>query len=150
MISASSLKRAVKSKKVLIDSNIIIYLTDMVQPYAALAQRLFQMIEAGDAEAVISILSISEVMHGPLRKGDGRIAMEARDFLYNFPNSYCQDITYEVLEKVGHDGRVDWKKLRTADSLIIASGLLNEVDLFISNDEHFKKSISPGMLLAFH
>jgi len=150
MISASSLIKAVQNKKVLIDSNIIIYLTDTVQPYAALAQRLFQMVETGLAEAVISILSVSEVMHGPLKIGDGHIAMEVRDFLYHFPNSYCQDITYEVLEKVGQDNRIDWRKLRTADSLIIASGILNEVDLFISNDGHFKKSISREMILSFN
>jgi len=68
MISISTLKKAVQSKRVLIDSNIIIYLTDSVQPYVSLAQTLFRMIEAGEAEAVLSILSMGEVVQGPLKK----------------------------------------------------------------------------------
>ena len=104
---------------------------------------------AGDAEAVISILSISEVMQGPLRKGYNHIAIEVRDYLVNFPNSRCQEVTLEVLERVGKNDRVGWKGLRTVDSLIIASGILNHVDLFISNDRHFKRSLPREMLLSF-
>ena len=149
MISELSLKKAVKGKKVLIDSNIIIYLTDSIQPYDYLARLLFQILEDGDIEAVISILTISEVMQGPLRRGNNKIAFEVRDYLVNFPNSYCQDITFDVLEKIGNDSRVNWKMLRTVDSLIIASGILHNVSLFISNDNHFKKSLPRNMLLSF-
>ncbi len=149
MISASTLKKSVQGKRVLIDSNIIIYLTDSIQPYEPLAQLLFKMVEDGAVEAVISILSISEVMQGPLRKGYSNIAMEVRDYLANFPNCQCQGLNFEVLEKVGRDDRFDWKGLRSVDSLIVASGIINNVDLFISNDRHFRKSLLPEMLLAF-
>jgi predicted nucleic acid-binding protein len=149
LISEAALKRAVTGQKVLIDSNIIIYLTDAVQPYGLRAQFLFKMIEAGDAQAVISILSIAEVMQGALRKGYNSAAREVRDYLVNFPNSHFQEITFEVLEKVGNDPRVDWKGLRTVDSLIVASGIINHVDLFITNDRHFKKSLQQNMILSF-
>ena len=107
------------------------------------------MIEGGVSHAVISILSVSEVMQGPLRAGKTDIAMAVKSYLLNFPNSDCQQITFEVLDRVGKDERVNWKTLRAVDSLIIASGLHAKADLFISNDRHFLKSISPGMLLAF-
>jgi len=149
MISAATLKKSVQGKRVLIDSNIIIYLTDSIQPYEPLAQLLFKMVEDGGVEAVISILSISEVMQGPLRKGYCNVAMEVRDYLANFPNCQCQEINFEVLEKVGQDDRLDWKGLRTVDSLIVASGIINNVDLFVSNDGHFRKSLLPEMLLSF-
>ena len=149
MISASTLKKSVQGKKVLIDSNIIIYLTDSIQPYEPLAQLLFKMVEDGGVEAVISILSISEVMRGPLRKGYSNTAMEVRDYLANFPNCQCQGINFEVLEKVGRDDRFAWKGLRSVDSLIVACGIINNVDLFISNDRHFRKSLLPEMLLSF-
>ncbi len=144
----TTIKKAIQNKKVLIDSNIIIYLTDSIQPYAPAAQQLFSMVESGDAQAVISILSISEVMHGPLRKGYEHIALEVRDYLINFPNSRSQEITCDVLEIIGKDERIDWKRLRTVDSLIIASGLLNDVDFIISNDRHFKDAIPSNMLLS--
>ena len=67
MISDAHLKRRVVGRNVLIDSNIIICLTDSVDPYRNLAKSLFAMVEAGDAKAVISILSVGEVMQGPTR-----------------------------------------------------------------------------------
>ena len=150
MISKSTLKKAVQSKKVLIDSNIIIYLTDSVQPYDSLAQTLFRMIEAGEAEAVFSILSIGEVVQGPLRKGNIHLATKVRDYLLNFPNTHCQETTFDVLEKIGDDSRIIWKKLRTVDSLIICSGLVCDIQLIVSNDKHFKASLPKDLILSFN
>lgn len=120
MISKSNLKRAVIGRKLLIDTNIIIYLTDSVTPYAPLAKLLFEMVETGDAEAVFSILSVGEVMHGPIRSNRNALAMEVRDYLINFPNSHCQEISLDVLQMVGNHEQIDWNGLRTIDSLIIA------------------------------
>ncbi|MDF1594330.1 MAG: PIN domain-containing protein [Desulfobacterales bacterium] len=149
MISLKKLKNTVNGKKVLIDSNIIIYLTDMIQPYDALSKELFTMVEEGKAEAVISIISVAEVMHGPIKAGKGDIAIEVKNYLVNFPNCQCMNITYEVLEKIGNDKRINWKALRSIDSLIIASGLYSKVDLIISNDRHFINALPAEMLFSF-
>lgn len=149
MISASDLRKAVVGHKVLVDSNIIIYLTDSVAPYQDPAKRLFEMIEGGETQAVISILSVCEVMQGPLRQDRAGLAMEVKNYLVNFPNCRCQEISLDVLEWVGSDDRIEWQGLRTVDSLIIASGLANGVDLFVSNDRHFKKAIPSTMMVSF-
>lgn len=143
-----ALKQAVKGKKVLIDSNIIIYLTEEIEPYCSLAREVFSLVEEGGSRAVISILSISEVMQGPLRAGMIEAAMAVKDYLTNFPNSICQHITPDVLDLVGRDQRVNWKTLRAFDSLIIASGLHAHVDLFLSNDRHFARALPSAMLLS--
>jgi predicted nucleic acid-binding protein len=149
MIDEKTLEDSVRVKKVLIDSNIIIYLTEEIEPYHKPAQKLFSLVENGSIKAVISILSVTEVMQGPLRSGRPDIAMAVKTYLVNFPNSICQHITFDVLNRVGADKNVDWSMLRTADSLIIASGLQAGVSLFVSNDRHFAKSLPPGMLLSF-
>ena len=149
MISASQLKKTIAGRKVLIDSNIIIYLTDSVNPYQKLAKLLFKMVEVGDAEAVISILSVGEVMQGPINQNQQALALEVKDYLVNFPNCRCQEITLGVLERVGSDRTIEWKGLRTIGSLIIASGLVNGVDLLVSNDRHFRKAIPKPMMLSF-
>ena len=84
---------------------------------------------------------------GPYTKGNEYKAV--KNYLLNFPNSFCQDITHEVIDCVGMDKRVDWTSLRTFDSLIIASGLHAKVDLFVSNDRHFSNALPSEMLLAF-
>ena len=149
MISMANMIEAIAGKKILVDTNIIIYLTDAIQPFAERAQSLFEMIESGDSEAVISILSIGEVMQGPIRNNRSDLALEAMEYLTNFPNCHCQEITHEVLAYVANDSRIAWNSLRAMDSLIIASGLANKVDLFISNDKHFKKALQKDLLLTF-
>jgi predicted nucleic acid-binding protein len=143
------LKKAIAGRKVLIDSNVIIYLSDAVNPYQSLAKLLFQMVEAGDTEAVISILSVGEVMQGSINQNQRALALEVKDYLVNFPNCRCQEITLGVLERVGSDRTIGWKGLRTVDSLIIASGLVNGVDLFVSNNRHFRKAIPKPMMISF-
>ncbi|MFC1532324.1 type II toxin-antitoxin system VapC family toxin [Thermodesulfobacteriota bacterium] len=149
LITPSVIKKAVSGKRVLVDTNIIIYLTDSIPSYDGLSRLLFEMIEKGDVSAVISVISIAEVMQGTLRKGLIRSTMDVKNYLLNFPNAYCQEITAEVLGHIGLDSAIQWSKLRTPDSLIIASGLANDVDLFISNDQHFKKAISKKSILTF-
>lgn len=101
MIDEKTLEDSVLGKKVLIDSNIIIYLTEEIEPYHKPAQKLFSLIEDGSIKAVISILSVTEVMQGPLRAGRPDIAMAVKTYLTNFPNSICQHITFDVLDRVG-------------------------------------------------
>jgi len=146
--SPSALKKILSGKKILVDSNIIIYLTDAIQPFAPVSRVIFQMIEKGDVFAVFSIVSIAEVMQGPIRRGLVQNAMDAKTYLFNFPNTSCQEITTQVIDKIGKDQRIEWTKLRTIDALIIASGLVNEVDLIVSNDAHFQSALPENLLLS--
>ncbi|MGA8282578.1 MAG: PIN domain-containing protein, partial [Desulfobacterales bacterium] len=127
MIPLTDFEKVISGKTVLIDSNIIIYLTDSVLPYVALSRRLFEMIETGDVSALISIISVGEVMQGPLKKGLDQAAREVKDYLLNFPNLSCEPITNRILDMIGNDKRIQWSKLRTVDSLIVASALKNKV-----------------------
>ena len=148
-ISVSYLEKAVLGKKVLIDTNVIIYLTDKVAPYDVLSRRLFEMIENGDVTAVMSIISVGEVIQGPLRRGFDQAAVEVKDYLLNFPNLLCAELTLPILNIIGEDQRISWSKVRTVDSLIIASALKNNVNKIISNDNHFKQALPKELLLSF-
>lgn len=146
--SPSALKKALSGKRVLVDSNIIIYLTDAVEPFAEASRSIFQLVEKGGLFAVFSILSIAEVMQGPLRRGLIQNAMDAKTYLLNFPNSICQPVTIQVIEEIGRDQRIEWKKLRTIDALIIASGLVNKVDRIVSNDAHFQSALPEDLVVS--
>jgi predicted nucleic acid-binding protein len=149
MIPLTDFEKAISGKTVLIDSNIIIYLTDSVSPYVALSRRLFEMIEIGEVSALVSIISVGEVMQGPLKKGLDQTALAVKDYLLNFPNLFCEPITNKVLDIIGNDNRIQWSKLRTVDSLIVASALKNKVNKIISNDNHFKQALPKELLLSF-
>jgi len=149
MIEPQTLKKALSGKKILVDTNIIIYLMDATPSYGSLSHQLFEMIERGDTFAVISIISVAEIIQGLLKKGSHQTAGEIKTYLLNFPNTECQDITPDVLEKMGNDDRIHWPRLRTIDSLIIASGLVNDVGKIVSNDAHFRSAISGSLLFSF-
>ena len=149
LISEAELKMGIKGKNILVDTNIIIYLTDDISPYASLSRALFEMVESGSVFAYFSMVSIAEVLQGPLRKGMQQRALDVRDYLMNFPNSDCQEINRGVIDHIGDDKQIDWSKLRTLDSLIVASGLINHVDVFVSNDEHFRQALPSSMLRSF-
>lgn len=148
-ITTTTLTKAVSGKHILIDTNIIIYLTDAIEPYYLLSKCLFEAVERGEATGVFSIISIAETMQGPIRKGLKQKALDVQNYLLNFPNTTCQEITTNVLQHLGVSPRIDWTGLRTADSLILASGLFHHVDLVISNDLHFKKSLPKDFILTF-
>jgi hypothetical protein len=74
--------------------------------------------------------------------------MRVKEYLINFPNCQCQEVTGTVLDRVGNDERIEWYGLRLVDSLIIASGLIAGVDLFVFNDKHFQKAIPESMMLT--
>ncbi len=84
-LTPSVLRKSISDKKVLIDTNIIIYLTDWVKPCATLSKSIFQMVENGDASAVLSIISIAEVMGGPIKKGQYETFQDVKGYLLNFP-----------------------------------------------------------------
>jgi predicted nucleic acid-binding protein len=149
VISPSALQEMVLGKKVLIDTNIIIYLTEEIKPYENLSRLLFKLIEEGKVSASLSVISIVEVMQGLLKKSFIDTALTVKEYLLNFPNMSCQMIDEDVLEKVGFDNRINWPRLRTIDTLIIASGLNNQVDRIISNDHHFKQAVSKDLLVSF-
>ena len=99
--------KKISGKKLLVDTNIIIYLTDTIQPYEPLSRLIFEMIEMGAASAVLSIISVAEVMKGPINKRQNSSVQDVKKYLLNFPNIYCQEITMDVLEHIGSNNSVD-------------------------------------------
>ncbi|MDZ7666505.1 MAG: hypothetical protein U5K27_14495 [Desulfotignum sp.] len=73
-----------RQKTAPIDSNIIIYLTEKTKPFHEICQSLLSLVEEEECRAVISILTVAEVMHGPLRAGRGDIAMAVKNYLVDF------------------------------------------------------------------
>ena len=108
LISETDLEKALKGRRILVDTNIIIYLTDDVPPFASLSRVLFEMIESGSVFACFSMISIAEVLQGPMRKGMRQRAIDVRDYLINFPNSACQEINRGVIDQIGNEKQIDW------------------------------------------
>jgi len=148
LVSAGSLLRRLEGRKVLIDTNVIIYLVEDLPGYGSLAQHVFRSLEAGGFEGVVSMVTLGELMMGPLRAGKADVARNLRDWLNAFPNLECRPLDDRALAHLGKDPSVRWETLRAADALILASGLAAGAELFLSNDLAWRKALRPEVLVA--
>ncbi len=148
LVSPGSLLRRLEGRKVLIDTNVIIYLVEDVPGYGSLAQHVFQSLEDGRFKGVISTVTLGEVMMGPLRAGRADLARNLRDRLTGFPNLECCPVDGRVLARLGGDPLVRWERLRAADALILAGGLAAGAELFLSNDLTWRNAVSRHVLVT--
>jgi len=61
----------------------------LIKPYEDLSRLLLTLLEEGNINAIISVVSIAEVMQGPLKKGLTDPALRVKEYLLNFPNMLC-------------------------------------------------------------
>ncbi|MEA1866860.1 MAG: PIN domain-containing protein [Thermodesulfobacteriota bacterium] len=147
LIDHQKLKKRLWDQTVLIDTNIIIYLLEETPPYADLARFVMRNLEDGRFFGVLSLISVVEVMQGPLRKEQPGLAQDVKSYLLTFPNIKCQGIDERVLDLIGRDSRVSWKNLRTIDSLIVSCGLVRNATAVLSNDLRWKRAISSDFIV---
>ncbi len=122
--------------KVAIDSNCFIYLIEG-SPYSNQLTQLFQKIEDSSITAVTSILTMTEILTGPYKARDYKLVEEYRTTLLNFPNLTFRDIDFNIANRASQC-RADYS-LKTPDAIQLATAILEEADVFITNDLDFRK-----------
>ena len=81
---------------VTVDSAPIIYLLEDHPQFAAEFLPLFQMIETGQIQAVVSPVTIAEVVAGHLNNGDEILANRYYEALSSGSNWHVQELTAEI------------------------------------------------------
>lgn len=70
-------------KRIGVDADVLIYLVDAVEPWAAHSAAIVDAIDEGQVRASMSALAVAEVLAGPARSGDAasfeRTAAELQD-----------------------------------------------------------------------
>ena len=105
--------------------------------YPALTGAVFEAIEGRRCRAVVSVISLMEVLVMPLRKGEARLASMYRSVFESMPNLSMVDVTPAVAEKAASI-RADFN-LSTPDSILMATTEENGGDLFITNEPRLKR-----------
>src|ERR1035438_7435965 len=124
------------SGKVYVDSNIIIYTVEHVEPYHAPLEHLWAAAAVGQVHLKTSQLTALETLVRPLRQQNHGLvaafaeALEADD-LEMIPNPL--DILREAARL-----RAEVPSLRTPDAIHAATALLTGCDLLVSHDLGFR------------
>lgn len=126
-----------KLTTITIDSAVLIYHLEDVTPYAQLTEVLFAKIATGAMEAILSTISLTELLVKPFADEDETAVDAFETFLRSLPSSRLVAPDYSTAKQAARL-RAE-HKLRTPDALVLATAIQTESQAFITNDVKFKK-----------
>jgi predicted nucleic acid-binding protein len=120
-----------------LDTTIFIYHLEAHPHYVPLTKTVLNGVQSGQWQAVISTVAIMELTVHPWRMSRPDIAREYEILLANFPNLYLADVTRDVARKAAQL-RATYN-LRPADALQVATALIHQATVWVSNDKKLKR-----------
>ena len=126
---------------VYLDANVLIYCVETHPIYWPLLRPVWAAAKAGQIYLVTSDLTLMEGLIGPMKRGDAWL-VRAFDRLTQSTDVLFYPILQDVLRRAAHL-RSAIPALRTPDAIHAASGLIQRVPLFLTNDPVFRRV--PGL-----
>lgn len=127
-----------RHQRVGLDSNVLIYLIESVEPWHWVAGELINAIEAGACKGSLSALALAEVLSGPARAGDlphvERSDAEIRGMVGVKITTMGPDIAGDAAVIRGVRG------MSLADAIHVASARAAGATAFITNDRRIRGS----------
>lgn len=122
-----------KNKLIGLDTNIFIYFYEQNQEFGSLAKRVFEKLSAKQAQAVTSIITLTELLSLPASERE--VEVLKANFLET-PNLTICDFNQTIAIEAGRIRRI--YSFRVPDSIQLATSLYQKVDLFLTNDNKLK------------
>ena len=123
-------------RRVLIDTSVWIYHLEGHATFGPPANRVLEAIEAGNTTAIVSELSLLELLVRPLSLGRQDIADEYELLLTNFPQVELRPVSRKVLLAAA-TLRARHVSLRTPDSILLATALEAGATAAITQDANW-------------
>lgn len=127
--------------RIYIDSSPFIYFIERSPEYLPVVKRIFSEISYGNIWGISSYITLIEVLVAPIKKGATEIASEYKEFMLNSTSIKMIPLDDKVAETAA-ELRAKYNgngfKLRTPDAIQIATAILNEADIFLTNDSRLK------------
>lgn len=120
------------------DTAPLIYYIEENKDFLHLVEELFELIDAGEATGLTSILTLLEVLVKPRREGVVDIAEKYRSILTNSANITLHPVDEAVCETAA-ELRSKYTWLRTPDAIQIATALEYTAETIVTNDHRWKR-----------
>lgn len=142
-MSQQTLERALPvGDRVLLDtSTIVAYFNAAETVYPVASYLIDNLVEPGRNAAIVSMITIMEVLIRPLRRSPGPEYRHMLDFLTRFPNLRPTEIDLPVAQEAA-SLRAAFR-FSTPDALIVASGLVSQVGHLVTNDATWASRLQP-------
>ncbi|HHW39722.1 MAG TPA: type II toxin-antitoxin system VapC family toxin [Syntrophomonadaceae bacterium] len=132
-------------KRLLLDTNAIIYFLQGISPYDTILNPLFRLFEEGRLQAVISVITEAELLVGPLKKNNKEALARVRLLLNEFPGLEVIPVSRQI-GQMAASIRVE-TNLPLPDALIIATAKSVGCDAIVGNDQSWSRIDMPEVLL---
>ena len=129
-----------------LDSSILIYHLEDMEPYSDLTETLFATIAEGSLAVVLSTISVTELLVKPFAEKQRDRVTTFEHFILSLPNAVLIPPSYPLAKEAA---RVRGKYgLRTPDALLVATALSEKADAFFTNDGRLRKLKAEGIAIV--
>ena len=122
-----------------LDANVFIYAYEREGRQADAAWQVFEAVERGEFEAVTSELTLAEVLVGPLRKKDDKLAGQYHEILTSEGDFNVAGIERSVLVEAAFFRSVV-KSLKLPDAIHLATARAHKCRYIVSEDGNLPQS----------
>lgn len=135
-----------KFRKVGLDSSTLIYHLEDVEPYSELTETIFAAVAEGFPTAVVSTLSVTELLVQPFAEGQGDRVATFERFVLSLPHTVLIAPSYSVAKEAA---RLRAKySIRTPDALLVATAIGEQADAFLTNDGGLRRLKAEGITVV--
>ena len=132
-----------KFARVGLDSSIVIYHLEDVEPYSDLTEAIFTAMARRSLTAILSTISVTELLVKPFAERQSDRVAQFETFIHSLPNAVLVPPDYAIAKEAarlrGEHG------LRTPDALLLATALVEKAEAFLTNDRRLQKLKIPGL-----
>lgn len=130
------------------DTSPIIYFIETHPQYDGLVTEIFKRVSNAVFEGITSVITLTEVLIHPLRRGDATLQQQYSDLLINAANFQTLPIDIKTATSAA-DLRARYN-FRTPDALQVATALGSGCDAFLTNDPVFQRVTEIRVLVLDH
>ena len=121
-----------KLTRVGMDSSVLIYHLEDVPRYADLTEAVFKAVMDGSLRAVVSTVSVTELLVRPFSEDQLDRVSALERFLFSLPNTDLVPPSYPISKEAA---RLRAKyRIRTPDAILLATALIEKAEGFLTND----------------
>jgi predicted nucleic acid-binding protein len=133
----TAIERLAGASTVFLDTAPVIYLVEGNPRYIAALRPLFERIDAGDAEAVVTPITLAECLVHPLRRGDRALTDTFGRLLASGHPTLMVDIDALIGRRAAELRATH--NLTLTDSLQLSASIAAECDVFLTNDRRLER-----------
>jgi predicted nucleic acid-binding protein len=131
-----------EGERLLLDTTSLIAYFDRGEAVSPLAlHTVDELVLTGRNPAIVSMVTVAEVLVRPLRIGATEPYQNVLDFLNRFPNLRLMPIDLATAQEAASLRAMF--RLSMADALIVATGIVSQVHHLVTNDADWVRKLQP-------